>query len=149
MVENKIEIREIIYNSEAYRNELELRDKVLRQPLGISLYDESLEADRNDYHIGAYLNDRVVGVMILTRLNTDEVKMRQVAVDENLRNKKTGSKMVLYAEQYAISMGYSTVVLHARETAVVFYEKLGYEKSGKVFLEINIPHYKMCKRLHS
>jgi len=37
------------------------------------------------------------------------------------------------------------MVLNARKTAVGFYEKLGYEKIGEEFPEINIPHYKMRK----
>jgi predicted GNAT family N-acyltransferase len=37
--------------------------------------------------------------------------------------------------------------MHARKTAMGFYEKLGYEKIGDEFTEVTIPHYKMEKRL--
>lgn len=149
MIENKIEIqiREIKHNTEEYDQELELRDKVLRKPLGLSLYDENLDAEQHDFHIGAFINGTLVGVMILTRLNTGNVKMRQVAVDEKMRAKKVGREMVHYAEKYAESEGYATMLLNARKSAVGFYEKLGYEKISDEFLEINIPHFKMSKRL--
>jgi len=147
MVENGIKIREIKYNTEEYSRELELRDKVLRKPMGLSLYDENLEAEQHDFHIGAFVNNNIVGVMILTRLNTDDVKMRQVAVDEKWRAKKIGCEMVIYAEEYSKNRGYATMLLNARKTAVGFYEKLGYEKISEEFLEINIPHYKMRKFL--
>lgn len=85
MIENrdKIQIREISYNTPDYTKELVLRDKVLRKPLGMSLYDANLDAEKDDVHIGAFVNNDMVGVLILTRLNADEVKMRQVAVDED------------------------------------------------------------------
>ena len=39
------------------------------------------------------------------------------------------------------------MVLHARETAVGFYEKLGYKTSGDKFIEVTIPHFPMQKEL--
>lgn len=150
MVENKEEliIREIEYNSVDYINELKLRDEVLRKPLGMSLYDENLAAEKNDIHIGAFINDDIVGVLILTKLNANDVKMRQVAVKEVMQSKKIGSKMVRYAEENAINRGYKNMLLNARKTAVEFYKKLGYEIISEEFLEINIPHYKMTKHLN-
>jgi len=139
------DIREIQYNSEDYRQELELRDKVLRKPLGLSLYDENLEKESNDVHIGAFINHKLVGVLILTKLNSNEIKMRQVAVDETWRDKKIGTEMVKYAETHSHNHGYTTMLLNARKTAIGFYESLGYQKVGEEFLEINIPHSKMNK----
>lgn len=149
MIENKeeIQIREINYHSEEYCKELELRDEILRKPLGMSLYDENLEGEKDDSHIGAFINNYIVGVLILSRLNANEVKMRQVAVVEAWRAKKIGSELVKYAEEYSKRKGYTTMLLNSRKTAVVFYEKLGYEKISEEFLEINIPHFKMCKSL--
>ena len=143
----KVQIKEFGFNSEEYRNELELRDKVLRKPLGMNLYDENLEADINDVHIGAFINNRIVGVLILTRLNSKDIKMRQVAVDEDFRTMKIGTEMVRFAEDYSKEKGYSTMLLNARKTAVAFYEKLGYTKMSGEFLEINIPHFKMSKNI--
>ncbi len=149
MTEHKrnVDIREIKYDTAEYRKELKLRDEVLRKPLGLSLYDEQLEAEKKDFHIGAFLDDKTVGVLILTRLNATAVKMRQVAVDEKWRAKKTGSKLVGYAEEYSKNKGYENMLLHARKSAVGFYEKLGYEKISEEFQEIHIPHYEMRKHL--
>jgi predicted GNAT family N-acyltransferase len=144
---NELEIREIKYNTEEYSRELELRDAVLRIPLGMSIYHDNLEADKNDLHLGAFVNYRLVGVLILTTLSTEDVKMRQVAVDEQWRTKKVGSEMVRYVETLAKNKGYRQMVLNARKSAVGFYKKLGYEIISEEFLEINLPHYKMRKRL--
>ena len=144
---HKPEIRELQYDSEEYHQEQELRDRVLRQPLGMSLYHENLDADKKSIHIGAFVDKQLVGVLLLTELHSTEVKMRQVAVDEMFRLLKIGSKMVWFAEEYSKQHGYTTMVLNARKTAVGFYLKLGYFIAGDEFLEINIPHYKMCKML--
>ena len=147
MTNINIDIREIKYNTEDYNQELKLRDNVLRKPLGLSLYDENLKAEKDDFHIGAYANGHLVGVLILTKQSVKEIKMRQVAVSEQWRSLKVGTALVRYAEQYAKNKGYDTVLMHARKTAREFYLKLGYESVDEEFLEINIPHYCMRKSL--
>ena len=42
---------------------------------------------------------------------------------------------------------YRRLVLHARATAVGFYERLGYRIEGPEFCEVTIPHYPMGKSL--
>jgi len=37
--------------------------------------------------------------------------------------------------------------LHARDTAVGFYEKRGYVREGDFFLEVSLPHITMTKSL--
>jgi predicted GNAT family N-acyltransferase len=39
------------------------------------------------------------------------------------------------------------MVLHARETAVPFYEAMAYTKIGDRFTEVTIPHWSMVKVL--
>lgn len=137
----------INYDSVAYSDELELRDRVLRKPLGMSLLDEPLAGEVNDCHIGAYIADCLVGVLILTELNGKEVKMRQVAVDDGWRGKGVGGEIVLFAEQYCLDREYKRIVLNARKTAMTFYKKLGYTAASDEFTEIGIPHYKMIKEI--
>ena len=60
-LDDQVMVREISYSSDDYRKELELRDEVLRKPLGMSLYNDNLEGDKNDTHIGAFLGERLVG----------------------------------------------------------------------------------------
>ncbi len=38
-------------------------------------------------------------------------------------------------------------MMHARATAIGFYEKCGYDRLGETFLEQGIPHVRMQKRL--
>lgn len=148
MINNtEITFCEIKYNTEEYLKELKVRDEVLRKPLGLSLFDENLEGDKNDIHIAAFIKDELAGILLLKPISNSELKMRQVAVPEKYQSKKIGSKLVLFAEKMAKNSGYKKISLHARKTAVEFYQKLGYHKFESEFYEVGIPHFKMKKEL--
>jgi len=142
-----LEIRLIKYRSEDYFKSVELRDKILRKPLGMVFSENFLKQDKDDYIFGLFEQNRIRAVLHLKPLSDTVLKMRQVAVDENLQGKGYGSKLVRYSETFARNNGYSEIILHARDTAVTFYEKLNYRKIGKPFTEIDILHVKMGKTL--
>ena len=142
-----IEIRQIHFGTDEYQEELQLRNRVLRKPLGLSLFNENLTKEINDFHIGAFDGNVLIGVLILTVLGGGEVKMRQVGVEEIWRGKNVGAKLVVYAEDFARKKGYGNVILNARKSVVGFYERLGYEKIGGEFTEVTIPHQTMQKKL--
>jgi predicted GNAT family N-acyltransferase len=140
-------IRQIDFDSREYQAELVLRDKILRQPLGMSLFDEDLSQDRNDFHFCAFYNEQLIAVVLLSPLISGELKMRQVAINQDFQSLKIGSKMIIYCEQFAREYGYAKIVLNARKTALEFYKKSGYCILSDEFLEVGIPHYKMAKTL--
>ncbi|MGE5473875.1 MAG: GNAT family N-acetyltransferase [Ignavibacteriales bacterium] len=146
-MESNIDIKLIDCSSEQYKQELLLRDKILRKPLGLNLFEQDLTGEANDFHIGLYSNDMLIGVLVLSRMNDIEIKMRQVAVDDTCRNKGFGTKLVMYAEDFARQLGYKKIVLNSRKTAINFYEKLGYIIVSDEFIDVTIPHYKMQKVL--
>jgi len=143
----EITFKQIEYGSETYKEELQFRNRVLRIPLGMSLFDENLEKEATEIHLGAFSEYRLIGVLILSELNKTEVKMRQVAIDDGWRNKGIGSQFIKFSENFCAQKFYTTILLHARKTAVHFYEKCGYQVQGDAFLEINIPHFKMYKSI--
>lgn len=145
MNKDEIEIKIIEYNSSEYKDELELRNTALRKPIGLSIYDEDLSEEKDDYHIGAFMDNIIVGTLLLAKINKEEIKMRQVAVNEQIRGKGIGMKLVHYAEALAKDNGYRKIIVDARVIASGFYEKLGYKKEGEKFIHMNIPHYKMYK----
>jgi predicted GNAT family N-acyltransferase len=141
-------VRRIAYDSAEYRSELELRNRILRIPLHMDLFTEDLSIDEPDIHIGAFLYDVLVGVLVLKTVNEASVKMRQVAVDDALQGRGIGKLLVRYAEELAKAEGYGEIRLHARKTAMDFYRKLGYTVTGGEFTEVGIPHVEMMKILH-
>jgi predicted GNAT family N-acyltransferase len=142
-----IEIRQIPFSTEDYQKSLQVRDVVLRKPLGMSIHNDNLEADKHSIHLGAFREKEMVGTIVLTPLPEGEMKMRQVAVLETERGKNIGAGMVREAEAIALSSGCSKMVLHARKVVREFYEKLGYHTVGSEFTEVGIPHFRMEKSL--
>lgn len=146
-VPTDIEVRRIDYGSDDYQHSLQLRDHVLRRPLGHRIADDDLSGDVEALHIGAFAAERLVGTLLLKPKSEGVLQMKQVAVDESLRGMSVGRKLVEYAEQLAPKQGCMEIMLHAREVAVIFYEKLGYTREGERFEEMGIPHYVMRKKL--
>lgn len=149
----EVHCKQILYGSEEYQSELALRDLVLRRPLGLSIENDDLRAEGNDLHIGAFCREGdeglpvLAGVLVLTEVSRAERKMRQVAVAPEWQGKGVGRQMVAFAERCAKDTGAGQIVLHARKTAVPFYEKLGYCKQGEPFYEVTIEHIAMKKRI--
>ncbi|GEP95449.1 GNAT family N-acetyltransferase [Chitinophaga cymbidii] len=140
-------LRIIEYGSCDYQEMVQLRDSILRQPLGLTFSPEYLRQEINDILIGCFDEGRMLGCCILTPLNETTVQLRQMAVDGNLQGKGTGSSILAFAEEQARSNGFSELMMHARKVAVPFYSRNGYEVRGDEFEEVGIAHYEMFKRL--
>ncbi len=140
-------ICEIAHGSPEYWATVDLRDSILRKPLGLAFSAEELDAEKNSHHVACYLGEKLVGCLVLCPLEEGDVRMRQVAVVTELQGQGIGKALVDYSEALACKAGYRRMVLHARESAVAFYEKLGYARLGGRFEEVTIPHWAMEKRL--
>ena len=140
-------IREIEYGSAEYRAALELRDAVLRRPLGRQLSAKDTECDETACHLVCCLDERLVACLVLIPLAGGDVRMRQVAVAPDAQRRGIGTALVNYAEALARERGFRRMVLNARESAVPFYEKSGYSQCGPRVDILTIPHWEMEKRL--
>ena len=142
-----IKFIEIKYGSDLFKEQVRLRTKVLREPLGLKFTEQELAFNHNEIHLAILVNDKVEACLILSPLNNEKIKMRQVAVSGNLQKLGLGRILVEKAEEFARKLKYSEMVLNARISALGFYLKLGYEELGLPNEEIQIPHQKMRKRL--
>lgn len=142
-------IREIKFDSSEYLASVDLRYRILREPLGLTFKPEDRIQDKEDIHLGAFDDDRLVGTLTLTRLTTNDIKMRQVAVDADQQGRGVGRMLVEASETYARGNGFTQILLNARDTAVPFYERLGYTTAPGAFNEVGIPHKKMFKAIGS
>lgn len=70
-----------------------------------------------------------------------------MAVDAHLQRSGIGKDLMTYAEKEVLKQGYQILMMHARKTAIPFYERLGYTIAGDEFLEVSIPHFEMRKSL--
>ena len=136
------------FGTPAYDETVRLRRDILRIPLGLEFYAKDLAQEWDQYHLAGYdQTGELVGCLVLKSLPKLEIKMRQVAVREAFQNRGIGQLMVGASEDLGRRLGFKKMVLHARKVAVPFYKKLKYKTSGKEFMEVDIPHFKMAKNL--
>jgi predicted GNAT family N-acyltransferase len=137
----------IDYGSPEYQQMVQLRNDILRKPLGIAFQKEELEQEADDILIGAFEDDKLLGCCMLIETEPGTVRLRQMAVPKNLQGKGVGRALMQFAENIARDRGYRKITMHARKTATGFYEKLGYVISGGEFMEVTLPHVVMEKKL--
>ena len=140
-------LRIIDYGTKEYQQMVNLRIEILRKPLGLSFDPKDLEKEKEDVLMGAFEDDRMLGCCLLTRMDQHTMRLRQMAVPNSMQGKGIGRALMIFAENIARDLGYKKLCMHARVTALGFYEKLGYTTNGEEFIEVTIPHYIMEKSL--
>ncbi|MFN3684387.1 MAG: GNAT family N-acetyltransferase [Fimbriimonadaceae bacterium] len=140
-------LAEIRWGSREYAAEVDLRYRLLRQPLGLWFSPRELEAEEGERHFGAFEGRRLVACVVARPLGREAVQLRQMAVEEDRRGRGFGTRLLEFAEAELAGSGFAQAVLHARETAVAFYQKAGYSVEGDPFEEVTIPHRLMRKPL--
>jgi len=140
-------LKQIDHGSREYQQMVQLRSLILRQPLGLSFSQEELDREVNDILIAAFDEEVMLGCCILSKLDTQTMRLRQMAVNNNLQGKGIGASIMSFTESIASDKGYRKIMMHARDTAIGFYEKFGYKVVGNQFFEVNLPHYIMEKRI--
>lgn len=144
----RLMFREVAHGSPEYWETAELRNCVLRKPIGLNFSAEDVETEKRYRHLACYCGDRLAACLMLDPSENGDIRMRQVAVVPELQRQGIGRALVHFSESWACDAGYRRMVLHARDTAVVFYERLGYSRVGDQFEEVTIPHWTMEKCLN-
>jgi hypothetical protein len=144
-----ITYRRISTRDREYDREKELRNRVLRLPLGLSLSEQDLRGENEQIHLVAVNDGGAVIGCVLVAFSDDGAKIRQIAVDGPYRGRGIGSELLLRAEEAVRNRNIGTVRLHARVHARGFFEQRGYMAVSKIFTEVTIPHIAMEKDLAS
>ncbi len=139
----------IDFGSTRYDELVELRYKILLEPLGLKFLDSHRRQEMNYLHIGCIecLDDKLIGGLMLAPVDNDTVRLIQVTVDTKYQREGIGRAMVQYAEKQAKEIGYKQIFIHARLTAIHFYEKIGFHQEGDIFEEQGLTFAKMVKDL--
>ncbi len=143
-------IIDIDFGSSRYDELVELRYKILLEPLGLKFLDKYRENEMSYLHVGCIesLDDKLVGGLMLVPVNNEDIRLMQVAVDTKYQREGIGREMVKYAEKRAKEAGFSRIIMHAMLSVVHFYEKLGYQQEGDIFEESGITFARMVKNLN-
>ena len=140
---------DIDFGSNRYEQLVELRYKVLLEPLGLKFLDSHRDKEVNYLHIGCInnLDDKLIGGLMLIPLDDKNIRMMQVAVDGKYQGEGVGHELVAYAEKRAKKAGFQYIIMHAMINVIGFYEKMGYHQEGDIFEEGGISFARMVKEI--
>ncbi|WP_224749487.1 GNAT family N-acetyltransferase [Polycladospora coralii] len=92
-------------------------------------------------------SQKVLGTSRLRMLDEKTAKAERVAVLADARGLGAGKRLMHAMEKYARELGATQMVLNGQARVEKFYEQLGYRIVGEPFMDANIKHYHMEKRL--
>lgn len=118
-------LKQIDHGSKEYKQMIALRYSILREPLGLTFSDEELEKEKDHILIAAFEEDDMLGCCMLKKVDDKTLQLRQMAVKNNLQGKGIGASIINFAENISRDKGYRCIIMHARDTAIGFYEKFG------------------------
>ena len=139
-------IRIVAHGSADYDQIKQLRQDVLRTPIGLILSEKDIAGEDQQTLIAAFEQGRVVGSVLLKPLEAS-MKLRQMAVADSHQGRGLGAQLVRFAEDEARAQGFAIIECNARITAQGFYEKLGWHITGEIFEEVSLHTIKMNKAL--
>ncbi|HTS79665.1 MAG TPA: GNAT family N-acetyltransferase [Myxococcaceae bacterium] len=120
---------------------------MLRKPMGLGRAAVLFPFDRESLHLVALDGERVVGCVLFHPEGPETGRLFQMAVEPERQGTGLGTRLVRALEDEVARRGFREVVLHARDTAVGFYSRLGYTPIGAPYVEVGIPHQNMRRSL--
>ena len=140
-------LKQIDFGTDQYKKMVDLRYNVLRAPLGLNFTEADLEKEKEDILVVNDVEDEIIGCCILTETEPGKLRLRQMAVSPRHQKRGVGEGLLMFAERLARDKGYDSIIMHARDTAIGFYERFGYHIEGNEFQEVTISHHVMIKRI--
>jgi ribosomal protein S18 acetylase RimI-like enzyme len=140
-------LRFIGLDAPEYAQELDLRWRILRKPLGLQRDAVQFPFEAESLHLVAIEASRVVGCVLFHPDGPGTGRLFQMAVEPDRQGTGLGTRLVRALEEELVRRGFREVTLHARDTAVGFYARLGYAPIGPPYVEVGIPHQNMRRSL--
>jgi len=115
---------------------LPIRSKILRNNASFNYCKYKGDNLDNSFHIGAYLNNKIVGGVTLIKNKSTYKKLtncyqiRGMCVLEDFQKKGIGEKILIEAEKHCKILKIQNVWMNARVKAANFYLKLNYIDLG-------------------
>lgn len=136
-------------NAEEFAQYYQLRWQILRKPWQQALGSEQDEREQQSIH-RMIIDDKgqVLAVARLEQSSAYQGQIRYMAVCEANQGQGLGQQLIAALELQASMLGFTEVQLNAREEAVSFYRKQGYQQHDISHVLFNeIPHFHMTKTI--
>lgn len=134
--------------NQIYDDSLAIRKKVFMEEQKVPLELEIEDEDQCIHFVLYTESGQPAATCRLFKKRNNQVKLQRMAVLKPFRQKGLGKEIMLAAETYAIDHHYDWIYLDAQTHALGFYQQLGYEAFGDEFLDADIPHFSMKKKLN-
>lgn len=143
-----MEVIRVPYGSALYHESVELREALLRRPLGMTFSEYDLRTEPDDLMLGIVLDGVLVGSGVYIRQG-DTLNLHFLAVKPDLQKGGVGTKILLEGERIARAEGYRRIRLDSRMDVISFYLKNGYVHDGEAYVlqPSNLVHQPMEKLL--
>lgn len=142
-----MQFERIPYQSDWYREACQLRNELLRKPLGLDLLQEDLSEESEYFHYGMIVDNKVIACALAIPVSGIKAKVRQMTVAPEYQKQGIGKLLLQKIELDLKEREIEKIELDARSSAIEFYRKLGYVAEGEEFLTVSIPHLRMVKSL--
>ena len=126
---------------------LAVRHRVFVTEQQIPAEEELDEADNTAVHAIALHRGRIVGTGRLVLQDDKSARIGRMAVEKEFRHQGAGGRILKLLEEEARVRGFRWSIIHAQEYVKNFYARREYREHGETFLEVDIPHVEMRKRL--
>lgn len=133
--------------SQIYLDALKIRYQVFVKEQGVQLEREIDKDEAYAVHFVLYEDNEALATVRLLPVDETMMKLQRMAVKKEARHRGLGNIIIAEAEKFAKQQGFTTIKLGAQLTAQEFYEKMGYQAYGEVFLDAGIQHIAMKKEL--
>ena len=102
--------------------------------------------DKGLMHFCLYESDKLMAYLRAEKID-DYLHIGRVCVEESSRKRGYGKMLLDYLFEYSREKEFSMIELSAVDTAVGFYEKMGFSKKGEFYMEAGAPHIYMSKNI--
>lgn len=136
--------------SDLYLDALKIRNQVFVREQGVPLDREIDNYEAYTIHFVLFQDTETpMATVRLLPLEDGKIKVQRMAVLKEFRKKGLGKVIMEAAETFANEHDYQQLVLGAQLTARDFYQRLGYQAEGDIFLDAGIEHVTMTKTLQN
>ncbi|MDD3191152.1 MAG: GNAT family N-acetyltransferase [Bacilli bacterium] len=119
-----------------------LRKKVFIDEQQVS-YPLEFDLEDKDYEIYILVKDTACIATARYKIIDDYAKIGRVCVDQAYRGKHFGLQLMKKIIRDIFKKGITDIILESQVSAIPFYEQLGFQATGPVFLDAGIKHRKM------